>query len=171
MRTSGRGVLATRRRSQRATRRGRADACTTCRRCLNECRKPPNWVLRFASVPVTGVRFLLDWASTTVAPPISDIANRAVPKIFLIVEFLRLLFPRQRLNLLDPRVNNATRVLLLRRWLSSIVRIRLGDPMYGPAVIGRVGRTHDERFVLHAAGREAERSELKRAFCSSLSEL
>jgi len=63
-------------------------------------------------VPVTGVRSLLDWASTTVAPPISDIANRTVPKIFLIVEFLRLLFPRQSLNLLDPRVGNATRVLL-----------------------------------------------------------
>src|SRR5262249_54782392 len=126
--TSGRGVLATGRRSQRATRRGRADACTACRRCLNECREPPNWVLRrFASVPVTGVRSLLDWASTTVAPPISDIANRTVPKIFLIVEFLRLLFLRQRLNLLDPRVGNATRVLLLRGWLSSIVRTRLGD--------------------------------------------
>src|SRR5262249_58865277 len=85
-RTSGRGVRAPGRRSQRATRRARADACTACRRCLNECRKPPNWVLRrFASVPVTGVRSLLDWASTTVAPPISDIANRTVPKIFLIV--------------------------------------------------------------------------------------
>jgi hypothetical protein len=30
--------------------------------------------------------------------------------------------------LLDPRVGNATRVLLLRRWLSSIVRTRLGEP-------------------------------------------
>src|SRR5262249_29590436 len=80
--------------SQRATRRGRADACTACRRCLDECRKPPNWVLRrSASVPVTGVRSLLDWANTTVAPPISDIANRTVPKTFLIVEFLRLLIP------------------------------------------------------------------------------
>src|SRR5262249_18581253 len=40
----GRGVLATRCRSQRATRRGRADEYTACRRwwCLNECRKPPN---------------------------------------------------------------------------------------------------------------------------------
>src|ERR1700757_1028248 len=39
--TSG---LATGRRSQRATRCGRADACTACRRWwyLNECRKPPN---------------------------------------------------------------------------------------------------------------------------------
>ena len=55
-------------------------------------------------MPVTGVKSLLDWASTTVAPPISDIANRTVPKIFLIVEFLRLLFPRQRVNLLDPRL-------------------------------------------------------------------
>jgi hypothetical protein len=45
---------------QTLTRRGRADACTACRRCLN-CREPPNWVLRrFASVPVTGVRSLLD---------------------------------------------------------------------------------------------------------------
>jgi hypothetical protein len=79
-------------------------------------------------VPVTGVRSLLDWASTTVAPPISDIANRTVAKIFLIVELLRLLFPRLRLNLLDPRVGNATRVLLLCRWLGSIVRTRLGDP-------------------------------------------
>src|SRR5262249_18049161 len=108
----GRGVLATGRRSQRTTRRGRADACTACRRCLNECRKPPNWVLRrFASVPVTGVRSLLDWASTTVAPPISDIANRTAPKTFLIVEFLRLLFPGQR-QLAGPARGNATRVLL-----------------------------------------------------------
>jgi hypothetical protein len=52
-------------------------------------------------VPVTGVRSLLDWARRTVAPPISDIASRTVPKIFLIVEFLRLLFPPgQSLNLL-----------------------------------------------------------------------
>src|SRR5262249_60780666 len=42
--SSGRGVLATRCRPQCATRRGRADAYTACRRwwCLNECRKPPN---------------------------------------------------------------------------------------------------------------------------------
>src|SRR5262249_55021499 len=135
--TSGkRGVLATGRRSQRATRRGRADACTACRRCLNECREPPNWVLRrVASRPVIGVRSLLDWASTTVAPPISDVANRTVPKIFLIVKFLRLLFPRQRLNLLDPRVGNATRVLLLHRWLSSIVRTRLGDQSGGALLL------------------------------------
>ena len=30
--------------------------------------------------------------------------------------------------MLDPRVGNATRVLLLRPWLSSIVRTRLGEP-------------------------------------------
>jgi len=52
--------------------------------------------MRFASVPVGSVRSRLDWASTTLAPPISDMANTAVPKIFLIVELLRLLFPRLR---------------------------------------------------------------------------
>jgi hypothetical protein len=36
--------------------------------------------------------------------------------------------------LLDPHVGNATRVLLLCRWLGSIVRTRLGDPMYGPNI-------------------------------------
>ena len=30
--------------------------------------------------------------------------------------------------MLDPRAGNATRVLLLRPWLSSIVRTRLGEP-------------------------------------------
>jgi hypothetical protein len=37
----------------------------------------------------------------------------------------------------------------------------------------RVGGARDATvtIVLHPAGREAERSELKRAFCSSLSEL
>jgi hypothetical protein len=55
-------------------------------------------------VPVTSIRFRLDWASTTVAPPISDTATTAMPKIFLIVKLLRPLFPRQRLNLPDPRL-------------------------------------------------------------------
>jgi ABC transporter substrate binding protein len=36
--------------------------------------------------------------------------------------------------LLDPHVGNATRVLLLCRWLGSIVRTRFGDPMYGPNI-------------------------------------
>jgi len=60
--------------------------------------------MRFASVPVGSVRSRLDWARTTLAPPMSDMANTAVPKIFLIVKLLRLLFPRQRLNVLDPRL-------------------------------------------------------------------
>jgi hypothetical protein len=34
----------------------------------------------------------------------SDMANTTVPKIFLIVELLRLLFPRQRLNVLGLRL-------------------------------------------------------------------
>jgi hypothetical protein len=85
-------------------------------------------------VPVTGVRSLLDWASTTVAPPISDIANRTVPKIFLIVEFLRLLFPRQRLTCW-------TRAWATRRAYCCYVvgSVPLSEPgwvsqMYGPAV-------------------------------------
>jgi hypothetical protein len=59
---------------------------------------------RFASVPVTSIRLRLDWASATVAPLVSDIAITAMPKIFRIVKLLRLLFPRQRLNLLHPRL-------------------------------------------------------------------
>jgi ABC-type uncharacterized transport system substrate-binding protein len=60
-------------------------------------------------VPVGSVRSRLDWASTTVALAMSDIANTTMPKIFLIVELLSLLFPRQRLNLLDPRLRQRKR--------------------------------------------------------------
>jgi hypothetical protein len=55
-------------------------------------------------VPVGSVRSRLDWASTTVALAMSDIANTTMPKIFLIVELLSL-----RLNLLDPRLRQRKR--------------------------------------------------------------
>jgi hypothetical protein len=59
---------------------------------------------RFASVPVTSIKLRLDWASATVAPPVSDMATTAMAKAFLIVELRKLLFPRQRLNLPHPRL-------------------------------------------------------------------
>jgi len=53
-------------------------------------------------VPVTSIKFRLDWASTTVAPPISDMPQRCLKPFSSRTP--RAVVPPPELNLPDPRL-------------------------------------------------------------------